>query len=65
MRKMLRRRELFPAVKAGLKPVFFDQLNDALEAHDAEEYGRIAGAERCSPVTMIRRKRNPANKCIL
>jgi hypothetical protein len=22
----------------------FDELNDALEAHDAEEYGRIAGA---------------------
>jgi hypothetical protein len=46
-------------------PVFFDELNDALEAHDAEEYGRIAGAGRCSPVTMIRRKRYPANKCIL
>ena len=43
---MLRRRELFPAVKAGLKPVFFDELNDALEAHDVEEYGRIAGAMR-------------------
>jgi len=27
-------------------PVFFDELNDALEAHDAEEYGRIAGAMR-------------------
>jgi hypothetical protein len=26
-------------------PVFFDELNDALEAHDAEEYG-IAGAMR-------------------
>ena len=26
--------------------VFFDELNDALEAHDAEEYGRIAGAMR-------------------
>jgi hypothetical protein len=27
-------------------PVFFDALNDALEARDAEEYGRIAGAKR-------------------
>ena len=27
-------------------PVFFDGLNDALEAHDAEEYGRITGAMR-------------------
>jgi len=27
-------------------PVFFDELNDALEAHGAEEYGRIAGAMR-------------------
>ena len=54
MRKMLRRRELLPAVKAVLTatlrkcqrdlPVFFDELNDALEAHDAAEYGRIAGA---------------------
>jgi hypothetical protein len=26
-------------------PIFFD-LNDALEAHDAEEYGWIAGAMR-------------------
>ena len=29
--------------------VFFDELNDALdalEAHDAEEYGRLAGAMR-------------------
>jgi hypothetical protein len=46
---------LFPAVEGGLKPcraalrkghrdlpVFFDELNDALEAHNAEEYGRIA-----------------------
>jgi len=55
---MLRRRELFPAVEGGAEtvltatlckghrdlPVFFDELNDALEAHDAEEYGRIAGA---------------------
>jgi hypothetical protein len=50
MRKMLRRRELFLAVKAVLTvtlrkgqrdlPVFFDELNDAFEAHDAEEYGR-------------------------
>jgi hypothetical protein len=56
MRKMLRRRELFPAVKAVLTatlrkghrdlPVFFDELNDAFEAHDAEEYGSIAGAMR-------------------
>jgi hypothetical protein len=55
-RKMLRRRELFPAEKAVLTatlrkghrdlPVFFDELNDAFEAHDAEEYGRIAGAMR-------------------
>ncbi|MFY9956135.1 MAG: hypothetical protein WAK54_23790 [Bradyrhizobium sp.] len=30
----------------GDLPVFFDELNDALEAHDAEEYGRIAGAMR-------------------
>jgi hypothetical protein len=50
---------LFPAVEGGLKPcraalrkghrdlpVFFDELNDALEAHDAEEYRRIAGAMR-------------------
>lgn len=27
-------------------PVFFDELNDALEALDAEEYGRIARAMR-------------------
>ena len=27
-------------------PVFFDELNDALEAHDAEENGLIAGAMR-------------------
>ena len=57
MRKMLRRRELFPAVEGGAEtvtlrkghrdlPVFFDELNDALEAHDAEEYRRIAGATR-------------------
>ena len=74
MRKMLRRRELFPAVEGGAEtvltatlrkghrdlPVFFDELNDALEAHDAEEYRRIAGAMRgrCSPVTMRRRKRS-------
>jgi len=55
MRKMLRRRELFPAVKAVLTvtlrkgqrdlPVFME-LNDAFEAHDAEEYGRIASAIR-------------------
>ena len=70
---MLRRRELFPAVEGGAEtvltatlrkghrdlPVFFDELNDALEGHDAEEYGRIAGAMRgCSPVTMIRWKRS-------
>jgi hypothetical protein len=58
MRKMLRRRELFPAVKAVLTatlrkghrdlPVSFDELNDAFEAHDAEEYGSIAGAMRAS-----------------
>jgi len=27
-------------------PVFFDELNNALEAHDAEECGRIAGTVR-------------------
>jgi hypothetical protein len=27
-------------------PVFFDELNDALEAPHAEEYDRIAGALR-------------------
>jgi hypothetical protein len=27
-------------------PVFFDELDDALEAHDVEEYRRIAGAMR-------------------
>lgn len=27
-------------------PVLFDELNDALEAHHAEEYDRIAGALR-------------------
>ena len=27
-------------------PVFCDELNDALKAHDAEEYGRNAGAMR-------------------
>jgi hypothetical protein len=57
MRKMLRRRELFPAVEGEAEtvltatlrkghrdlPVFSDELNDAL---DAEEYGRIAGAMR-------------------
>ena len=57
MRKMLRRRELLPAVEGRAEtvlaamqreghrdlPVFFDELNDAL---DAEEYGRIAGAMR-------------------
>jgi len=60
IRKMLRRRELFPAVEGGAEtvltatlrkghrdlPVFFDELNDALEAHGAEEYDRIAGAMR-------------------
>ena len=56
-------------------PVFFD-LNDALEEHDAEEYAASpAPCGRCSPVTMIRRKRSfisavsrqlkyPANKYI-
>jgi hypothetical protein len=48
MTKMLRRRELFPAVEGGAEtvltatlrkgyrdlPVFFDELSDALEAHD-------------------------------
>jgi hypothetical protein len=61
---------LFPAVEGGLKPcraalrkghrdlpVFFDELNDALEAHNAEEYGRIALMRR-SRVTMRRRKQS-------
>ena len=40
-------------------PVFFDELNDALEAHETEEYGRItAPCGRCPPVTMRRRKRS-------
>lgn len=48
--------ELFPAVEAGAETaltatlrkghrdlrVFFDELNDALEAHDGEEFGHIA-----------------------
>jgi hypothetical protein len=70
---MLRRWELFPAVEGGAEtvltatlrrghrdlPVFFDELNDALEAHYAEEYGRIpAPCGRCPPVTMRRRKRS-------
>jgi hypothetical protein len=29
-------------------PVFFDELNDARAAHDAEKYGRIARAMRSS-----------------
>ena len=50
---------MFPAVVGGVETVFshvargsrrprvfFDELNDALEAHDVEEYGRIAGAMR-------------------
>ena len=58
-------RELFPAVEDGAEtvltatlrkghrdvPVFFDELTDALEAHDAEEYSP-APCGRCSPVTM-------------
>jgi hypothetical protein len=41
-------------------PIFFDELNDALKAHDAEEYGRIppAPCARCSPVMIRRRKRS-------
>ena len=49
---------MFPAVGGGAEtvltatlrkghrdlPVFFDELNDAREAHDAEEYDRIDGA---------------------
>jgi len=38
-------------------PFFFDELNDALEAHDAEEYSP-APCGRCSPVTMRGRKRS-------
>jgi hemerythrin-like domain-containing protein len=53
--------ELFPAVEGGggetalttvLRKghrdlrVFFDELDDALEAHDVEEFGRIAGTMR-------------------
>jgi len=34
-------------------PFFFDELNDALEAHDAEEYSP-APCGRCSPVTIMR-----------
>ena len=60
-------RELFPAVEDGAEtvltatlrkghrdlPVFFDELTDALEAHDAEEYAASpAPCGRCSPVTM-------------
>jgi len=29
-------------------PVLCDELNDALKAHDAEEYGRNAGAMRAA-----------------
>jgi hypothetical protein len=54
-RRMLRRRELFEGGAEALLtatlhkdhrdlPVFSDELNDALEAHDTEEYGRIVGA---------------------
>ncbi len=51
---------LFPAVEAGTETaltatlrkghrdlrVFFDELQDALEAHDVEEFNRIAGISR-------------------
>ncbi len=59
---MLRRRELFAAVVGGAealltatlhkghrdRPVFSDELNDALEAHNAEEWPhrRHAGVAR-------------------
>jgi hypothetical protein len=41
-------------------PVFFNELADALETHDAEEYGRVAGGVRgvARAVTMRRRKRS-------
>ena len=41
-------------------PVFFNELADALETHDAEEYGRVAGGMRgvARAVTMRRRKRS-------
>ena len=52
--------ELFPAVEGSAETaltatlrkghrdlrVFFDELNDALEAHDVEEFSRIAGTMR-------------------
>ena len=38
-------------------PVFFDELNAALEGR-AEEYGRMVPCGGCSPVTMIRWKRS-------
>lgn len=52
----LEERELFTAVEAGVETaltatlrkghrdlqVFFDELNDALQAHEVEEFGRIA-----------------------
>jgi hemerythrin-like domain-containing protein len=56
----IKEQELFPAVEGGAETaltatlrkghrdlrVFFDELNDALGAHDAEEFGRIAGTMR-------------------
>ena len=69
-RKMLRRRELFPAVKAVLTatlrkghrdlPVFFDELNDAFEARTMPRSmaASLALCGRCSPVTMVRTKRS-------
>ena len=53
-------RDLFPAVEGGAETaltatlrkghrdlrVFFDELNDALDAHDVEEFGRIARTMR-------------------
>ena len=66
--------ELFPAVERGggetaltavLRKghrdlrVFFDELDDALEAHDVEELAAsLAPCVRCSPGMMRRRKRN-------
>ena len=69
--------ELFPVVEGGAETaltamlrkghrdlrVFFDELDDALEAHDVEEFGRIARTmRRCSRVTMRRRKRNSTRR---
>jgi hypothetical protein len=67
MRKVLRERQLFPEVEGGAEtvliatlrkghrdpPIFFDELNDALEAPDAEENSPAPYGYR-SPVTIER-----------